>query len=458
MKLHDYQYKGSQFWIDVQRAYFAVDMGMGKTVMALHALTKLKRPALIIAPLRPVYTTWSEEIKKWNIPLSYSIVHGKNKETAIRQNVDLYITNFQSIPFIYNYLVSLTKKRKPFPFEICVIDEGSMIKSNKTQRFKYLDALRRAFPKYRLILSGTPAPNSLLDLWAQYYFLTDGEALGSIYGTFRRLHYDAEEYNAFTYTLKPGADKVIYEKIAPYTYRLDEADYLTLPKIIYNYISVDLPNKYKKMYREFKRDFLLTINDVDHIALNAATLSLKLRQFLQGFIYYQKDEIDKNGMPLRGATVLHTLKIQALKNLIDETGQPMLCAIQFKQELEMLLQAFPGTPVIAGGVNSATATDLIRKWNKKELPLLICHPASISHGVNLQSGGCNIVWLCQTWSLEQYQQFNKRLHRQGQTQGVIIHHIVIKGTIDDKVSKTLAHKNLTQQALLDFLRDSTNYE
>jgi SNF2 family DNA or RNA helicase len=457
MKLHDYQLKGAQFWIDNPRTYFAIDMGLGKTATVLYALTKIKKPALVVAPLRTVYDTWPNEIKKWNFPLKYSIIHGSNKLKAIATKADVYITNYESIPFIYDTLVFLVQNKRPLPFEVCIVDEGSMIKATKTTRFKYFEALRKVFPKYRTILSGTPAPNSLQDLWAQYYFLNDGKLFSQYFGTFRRTYFDADEYNPYTYTLKPDADKQIYNIIKPYTFRLDAKDYIKLPDIIYNYIPLALPNKLKKQYAKFKKEFLLTIGDIDHEALNSATLSLKLRQFLQGFIYYNTGEYKPSGEAIRKVTEIHKIKLTALIQLIEETNQPILCAIQFKYELEMIRAVYPTVPIIAGGTKNKDAVNYINQWNKGKIPLLLCHPKSLSHGVNLQSGGCNIVWYSQTWSLEQYKQLNKRLHRQGQKKGVVIHHLIIQNTIDEKITKVLAAKDMTQQALLDYLRDETNY-
>lgn len=457
MKLENYQKRGVRFWLDNPRTYFAIDMGLGKTIIALTALTKIKKPALVIAPLRTVYTTWPDEIKKWNLPLKYSIIHGPDKLEAIARKADVYLTNYESIPFIYDTLVFLVQNKRPLPFSVCIIDEGSMIKSPSTQRFKYFDALRKVFPKYRTILSGTPAPNSLLDLWAQYYFLNDGKLFSKYYGTFRREHYSANEYNPFAYTIKPGAAKQIYKKILPHTFRLDTKDYIKLPDIKYNYISVDLPSKLKEQYKTFKKDFILQLGSITHEALNSATLSMKLRQFLQGFIYYDTGEFTPSGKPIRRASELHKVKLNTLQDLVKELNQPILCAVQFKHELEMIRKIYSDVPIIAGGTKNTLATRYIQQWNKGELPLLLCHPKSLAHGVNLQSGGCVIIWYSLTWSLEQYQQFNKRLHRRGQKNAVMINHLVIKDTIDDRVTRILANKDMTQQALLDYLRDNTNY-
>ncbi len=453
LKLHEYQIRGAEFWINNPRTYFAVDMGLGKTAIVLHALTKIKKPALIIAPLRPVYTTWPEEISKWGFNLSYTIIHGPNKLEAFERKTDVYITNFESIPFVYDTLVFLVQNKKPIPFEVCIIDEGSMIKSHRTKRHKYFEAIRKVFPKYRAILSGTPAPNSLLDLWSQYYFLCDGDALFERFSRYRVSYFNADKWNPYTYTIKPKADTKIYKRIAPYTFRLDEKDYIKLPEITYNYVNLDLPKKLNKQYKELKKEFILSINNIECKALNAASLSLKLRQFLQGFLYYFTDEVNAKGEFIRFTTEIHNLKLKALENLVNETGQPILCAIQFKHELDMIRRIYPEVPIIAGGTKNSDSLMYIQQWNRRQLPLLLCHPASISHGVNLQSGGNIIIWYCLTWSLEQYQQFNKRIHRQGQKKGVVINHLTINNTIDSRVAEVLAHKNITQQALLDYLKD-----
>jgi len=451
MQPRAYQDRGVQFWLDNPRCYFAIDMGLGKTLITLLSLVKLGLPTLIIAPLRTVYTTWPEEIEKWNIPLSYSIVHGKGKVKALTKKVDVYLTNFESIPFVYDSMVELHKNKTPFPFSACVIDEGSMIKSHSTKRFKYLDSLRGLFPKYRAILSGTPAPNSLMDLWAQYYFLTDGEALGDNFFKFRRKYYTSESWNPYQFYIKQGAAADIQKRIAPYTFRLDERDHLELPEITYSYLPVKLTDKLMKQYNELKKEFLLELNDVVHTALSTATLSMKLRQFLQGFLYYEAEDGERKANPT------HNAKLTRLKELIDESSSPVLCAIQFRHEIEMIRSKFPDAPVIASGVKASTAARIIEKWNKGEIPLLLCHPASMAHGVNMQYGGSTVVWFCTTWSLEHYLQLNKRLHRSGQKKGVVVHHIVVKGTIDDKVTQALSRKMSSQQELLDFLRDETNY-
>lgn len=455
---HEYQIRGAKYMVESPRSYMAADMGTGKTLMTLMALIKLGKPALILGPLKTIYNTWPVEIRDWQLPLKGRVVHGPTKEMEIRKPADVYFTNYETLPMIYEYCVELSQRRKPFPFEVLIMDEGSMVKNHRSKRFDYLKCLRPVFPKYRSILSGTPSPNSLMDLWSQYFLLDDGKRLGTSYGAWRREHFTPDPFVAFKWDMNPGSENKVHRQISDITFRLDADDYLSLPELTYNFIKLEMPRKFRKQYDELKKEFLLEINGIPHTALNAASLSMKLRQFLQGFLYYDKAEVNpRTGKPLRGVTEVHKEKLRALCELVDDIGQPVLCAIQFKHELEMIRKVYPDAPVIAGGTKSEDGNQYIQQWNRGELPLLLCHPASLSHGVNLQSGGCNIVWYCQTWSLEQYQQFNKRLHRQGQKQGVVIHHLVFDNTIDMRVSEVLARKNITQKALLDFLRDAQNY-
>lgn len=446
--IHDYQLRAKQFWLDNPRAYFAVDMGLGKTLMTLTALKEIGKPALIIAPVRTIHTTWPGEILKWGFDFEFRVIHGSNKASEICKKADLYITNFETMPFIYNHLVSLVKSKQPMPFEVCVIDEGSMLKDSGTQRFKYLKALRSVFPKYRLILSGTPVSNSLADLWSQYYWLTDGKALGETISRFRNTYFTYTK-QAFKWSIKDGADEKIYKAIAPYTFRLDAKDHIKLPKLVKNEITLELPKKLKEQYTELESEFCVELNSVEHEVFNSASLSMKLRQFLQGGMYYQEGET-------RLVNKVHELKLEALKEIVDITPGQVLATIQFKFELDMIKKVYPNVAVIAGGTSAKQAAAYISQWNAGKLKLLLCHPASLSHGVNLQTGGSTIVWCGMTWSLEQYLQFNARLHRQGQQSTVVVHHILFKDTVDYRVYKAIAEKNMSQRKLLDYLREKTN--
>jgi SNF2 family DNA or RNA helicase len=229
-----------------------------------------------------------------------------------------------------------------------------------------------------------------------------------------------------------------------------------MPDIIKNEVRVELTPKLVKQYKDLEENFFVELNEVEHEVFNKASLSMKLRQFLQGSMYYETGELDQRGKPKRGVNRIHTLKVKALQEVVETSSSPVLVAIQFRFELAEILKVFPGTPVIAGGTSAKEAAGYIKQWNAGEIPLLLCHPASLSHGVNMQTGGHTIVWFGMTWSLEQYLQFSARLHRQGQKNTVIMHHILFKNTVDYKVFEVIAKKNMNQQKLLDYLRESTN--
>lgn len=447
----EYQIKGAEFWVKRKRAYYAMDMGMGKTFTTLLALKEINQPALIIAPIRTIYSSWPEEIAKAGLGQTYSIVHGRNKYEALITKADIYLTNFESIGFIYKYISDLLRQKRQLPFSVCVIDEGSMIKSSDTKRFRYLKAMRNIFPEYRLILSGTPAPNSLEDLWSQYFWLTDGAILERTITAYRNKYFNHVR-QIFKYTIKEGAAEKIYKEIAPITYRLDAKDYLKLPKVIKNEIVVELPKRLQQDYKDFEKDFFMELDQAECEAFNAASLSMKLRQFIQGAVYYQKGDLTRPETVSRETKFLHTLKYDVLKEIVETSPSPVLATIQFKFELEIAKKMFPDVKYIAGGISAKQSAEYIAQWNKGEIPLLLCHPASLSHGVNMQSGGHTIVWSSMTWSLEQYLQFNARLRRPGQEYGVVINHILMKDTLDYKVYDAIANKNMNQRALLDYLR------
>lgn len=450
MKLHQYQERAINFWINNPSTYFAIDPGLGKTAIGLHTIERLQSPTLVLAPSKTIYNTWPDEIKKWNLDLSYTIIHRKESIPNLSLKCDVYLANYESLHLIYRHLLELSKKHLPMPFSVLVIDEGSMVKNRKTKRFDYLKAIRGIF-SHVAILSGTPSPNGLQDLWSQYYILNRGKLLHQNFSAFKNKYFYVDDYNPYEMFLKPGAKEQIFKAVAPVTFRLDKKDYLELPEIVFNTIKLPLPGKIRKVYDTLKKHSIIKMKETTCAAMNAASLSMKLRQLLQGFLYME-DEQDN-----RVTKELHHVKIDALKDLMEQVNQPILCAIQFKYELEMILEAVPGTPSIHGGTSDAQATQYIDSWNRGDIPLLICHPASLSHGVNLQSGGNVILWYCQTWSVEQFLQFNARLHRQGQKNGVVVHSLVIEDSIDERVSRVLRNKEVTQQELLDFLRDENNY-
>ena len=335
------------------------------------------------------------------------------------------------------------------PYKALVLDESTLAKDSSSNRFGYLSAMRDMF-EYIANLSGTPSPNSLLDLWAQYYILDKGKALGSNYRSFRNKFFKQDPYRKYQWNIRFGAEAVIHRAIAPCTFQLTASDHISLPKRIFNTINVELCDKERKKYESFKKDFVLILDSAQVESLNQASLSSKLRQFVQGFIY--ENLLDGR----REVHHIHDHKVTALRHLIAANpGKSILCFTQFKAEVNRLLKEFPGTPVIDGQTKQADSNHYITQWNKQELPLLFAHPKSVSRGLNLQRGGHIAVWYALPWSLDDYLQANKRLHRPGQKEAVVIHHIVVPNTIDDTIAKALQTKGMTQQRLLEYLRKET---
>ena len=444
--LHEYQKKALQFSLERPDSYLGLDMGLGKTRITLEwCKDKTAKGILVIAPLKSIYTTWPDEIEKWKFDYSYTILHGKDKLDNLGLKRNLYLTNFESIQWLFESLKLMFKLTKNVPFRTVVIDEGSMIKSPSTKRFKTLRKLRDIF-YYRIMLSGTPAPNTLLDLWSQYFFLDGGARLFKAYSKFRFEHFMPLDYKQFTWAIKSKEDKLkIYNKIKDITFRLDAKDYIKLPKRIDNIIKLKLPEKLQQQYKHLEKKFFLELDKEKVEVLNAAALSMKLRQFIQGGVY-----IDGKG----AWEQLHKEKLDKLKEMVEVAdGQGILCPIQFKFELEMIRSIWPKVPAIVGGVDMKVSAQYIKDWNLGKIPLLICHPRSLSHAVNMQAGSHIVLWYSLTWSSEQYQQLNARVLRQGQKNNVIIHHLVMDETIDNAVMSALKAKIKGQNQLLDFIKN-----
>lgn len=453
LQLHDYQKRAILFGLNQKASYMAVDLGLGKTAIALRWIRALKskwtNPTIVFAPLRVCYTTWPDEIKKWTPELKYQILHGPYKDEKFNYKSDIYLVNYEGIKWLSNKLT--TAKRKWRKCHV-VIDEGSLVKSPSTKRFKMLRKMSALWTTYRMVLSATPAPNGYHDLWSQYYLLTNGATLGRRYSTYRDRFFFYSGPPRYQTAIVPGSTREILRLIKPCTFRLEADDYLKLPEYIHNEIKVQLPSKIMDEYKTLERDFIIELKNAEVAAFSAGALSMKLRQFVQGGVYYGNDMSGGKNFER-----LHTTKINALQELVESAcGQPILVPIQFRFEYIMLTEAFKGRklPIIAGGTSAAKSIEYVKEWNKGNIPILLCHPASIGHGLNLQAAGHIICWLGLTWSLEQYKQLIGRIYRQGQKHAVTIHHIIAENTIDQKVLKILKKKNSTQQELLDALKET----
>lgn len=396
---------------------------------------------LVIAPLSVAEKTWSDEIEKWDHlnHLSFSKVLGPQKQrlAALAKKADVYLINRENVEWLVDHY------RKDWPFKTVIIDESSSFKSPSAKRFK---ALRKVRPMIeRLVeLTGTPSPNNLMDLWSQIYLLDQGERLGKTITAFRNHYFTPASQNGhivYSWALLPGAEEAIYKKISDICVSMKAKDYLKLPPRTNNVIEVELSATDWKKYKELERHYVLELGESDVVASNAATLSNKLLQMANGCIY------DENGDP----KPIHEKKLDALERIIEEAqGQPVLVFYQYKHDLARIQERFKQARVL-----DVSAGD-IKKWNEGKIPVLLAHPQSAGHGLNLQAGGHIIVWFGLTWSLEFYQQANARLDRQGQQNPVIVHHLVAKGTIDEDVMKALETKEVGQEALMAAVKARIN--
>ena len=393
------------------------------------------RKVLIIGPLRVARDTWPSEIEKWEHlrHLRYSVAVGSAEErvTALQADADIYIINRENV----DWLVS----NRIFDFDMIVIDELSSFKNHQSKRFK---ALMKVRPKVKRIvgLTGTPASNGLMDLFAEFRLLDMGERLGRFIGQYRNEYFKPDKQNGYivySYKPLPDAEERIYEKISDITVSMKAVDHLKMPKLISNEYFVKMSESEKEKYKELKEELILEVQDTEITAANAAALSNKLCQMSNGAIYDDDGEI----IPI------HNRKLDALEDIIESAnGKPVLVAYWFKHDRTRIAERLHKLGIVYQEIKSAES---IKKWNSGKLQAALIHPASAGHGLNLQSGGNFLVWFGLTWSLELYQQTNARLWRQGQqSETVVIQHIVTKGTVDEKILKALKEKDETQTALM----------
>lgn len=436
---HDYQRHTTQFIIDHPEAAIFLGMGMGKTISTLTAIEELKHDyfdvnkVLVIAPVRVARDTWPAEIQKWDhlADLTVSPITGTAQErtAAAGRPADIYTIGRENIPWLVKH------HGNHWPYDMVVIDELSSFKNPQAKRFK---ALKKIRPKISRIvgLTGTPAPNSLLDIWAPFRLIDNGQRLGKFITHYRDQYFLPDKRSGqviYSWKIRPGADQAIYDNIADITVSMRTTDYLTLPEVTRQHIEVTLAPKEQKMIDTLKRDLVVDLGGDTIDAENAATLSLKLQQLAGGAIYNE----DKTGV-----VEVHDQKLRALAELVDQAdGNTMLVCYWFKHERDRILNTIPGARVLD------TAEDF-EDWNAGNIPVGLIHPASAGHGLNLQAGGHIMVWFTTPWSLELYEQANARLNRQGQTEPVSIIHIDTANSIDQDVHAALARKDTTQSALI----------
>lgn len=443
---HNYQQYSIDRILDTPTIGLYLDMGLGKTVITLTALYQLKyyraemRKALVIAPKKVAESTWSKEQAKWDHlrALRVSVVLGTERQRldALEAAADVYVINRENTQWL------VQQYGRDWPFDVVVLDESSSFKNHQAKRFRALKMIR---PKIQRIieLTGTPSPHGLMDLWAQLYLLDGGARLGRTISVYREMFFVPDKRNRttiFSYAPKEGAADAIYRLISDICISMKSEDYLTLPDLLYDDIPVKLDDKAQKAYERMERDMLLEVDDETVTATTAATLTGKLLQLCNGAVYSEDG----------GAVPVHDCKIEAFMETVEQlNGQHAIVYYYFQHDRERLLRALKRSGlrvrVYRGPQDEAD-------WNAGRIDLLLAQPASCGYGLNLQYGGHHVIWFGLTWSLEEYQQANKRLHRQGQAEPVIVHRLIVQKGMDEDVIRSLEHKDGAQEDLLQALK------
>lgn len=449
-QLHSYQNRGVQHIIDNPFCALFLDMGLGKTVTTLTAIKELMDAciitnALVVAPKKVTQVTWTNEIKNWSHlqDLTISVIDGdvKHRRAAMAKKADIYAVSRDNIVWLVTEYGGIK-----LPFDMVVIDELSSFKNHASKRFRAMKRVRKFIPRV-VGLTGTPSPNGLIDLFAQMYLIDEGERLGKTITGYRDRFFRPDKRNGdivYTYALKQPADeteKQISDLISDITISMTAEDYLKMPDKIMLFDTVELPDKVYDNYLDFEREQVLELINSDEMitAASAAALSNKLQQYANGAIY----DADRN------VKHIHDEKLEKLQEIVEAAnGAPVLVAYSFIHDLDRIMNALKEYKPV-----KLEKPEHIAQWNKGEIQVLVTHPASAGHGLNLQKGGNILVWFGNTWSLELYMQFNARLYRQGQTKPVYIHHIVSKGTVDEKIIKALSGKKETQDGLMQSIKE-----
>ena len=441
-KAHDYQAYATNFILEHPISAVFLDMGLGKSIITLSAIfdlcldSFLVRKVLVIAPLRVARDTWPAEIHKWDHlhGLTYSVAVGTEAErkAALRQRVSVYIINRENVQWL------IDESGIPFDYDMVVIDELSSFKSYQAKRFRTLLKVRPGIKRI-VGLTGTPSSNGLMDLWAEFRILDMGKRLGRFITHYRNTFFRPDKRNGqvvFSYKPLPGAEEQIYDAISDITISMKAVDHLDMPECVHNDAIVMLSETERKAYDAMKQDLVISLKGEEIDAGNAAALANKLSQMANGAVYGEDKRVFQ----------IHDRKLDMLEDLIEAAnGKPVLVAYWFKHDLERIRERFTVREI-------KTSRD-IADWNQGKIPVAVIHPASAGHGLNLQSGGSTLVWFGLTWSLELYQQTNARLWRQGQKDTtVVIHHIITKNTIDERIMSALQKKERAQSALINAVK------
>lgn len=467
---HQYQFETIAKIVKNDTAVFA-DPGLGKTSMVLTAFNILRnttniRRMLVIAPLRPCYAVWPDECKKWGFSenFKYHIMHGDTK--YIDLSADISIINPEGLKWFINELVEQFKD-ETFPFDMLVVDESTKFKNSSSKRFKLLKYISPMF-KRRVALTGTPMPNGYDDLWSQFYLVDNGKLFGTYKNKFHAEFFYRGGHMGYDWIIRSQehAEDLI-NKAKPICTVLKSEDHLKMPELVINDIKVIMPEKAMKVYRQMESKLFAELENGESIIANSAGgAAIKCHQMANG-CFYLDDDYDYDGKYEKGTKnslrpwgVLHNAKIDALLDLFEELqGKPLLVAYNFRHDLERIKLFFKkvfkiDAPYIGSGVSITETHRLIDEWNAGNLPILLGHPASMGHGLNMQFGGNDICWFSATWNLEHYLQLNARVWRQGVTgNSVRIHRLITAKTIDIAIYSALIFKDRRQGNMKNLLLD-----
>ena len=445
---HDYQTRAIEWCLNKPRCGLFLPMGAGKTVITLTSIANLKKSGesnkvLIIAPIRVARTTWPAEIDKWDHTksLTYSLVDGdvKKRTRALEQDSDIYIVGKEQVVWLCETV------GKSWPFDMVVVDELSTFKNPQAQRFKALKKQVKKFKRF-IGLTGTPAPRGIPDLWSQMFLIDAGTRLGKSIGSFRKQYLIPERSNGYivySWAVRDGAQKEIESKISDVVMSLDSSECVELPDINYINVPITLPKTVKKRYDAFKKDLVLELTTTDVSASNLGVLCGQLLQFTSGQIYTHD--------PSLPVDTIHDEKLKALDDLLTAAnGEPVIIYYYYKHEKERIMTLLKSKKLRVSCLDDEKD---VERWNNHDLDVLLLHPASAGHGLNLQAGGSVIIWYTlPNFNLELYQQANARLYRQGQTEKVRVYHLLVDDSIDIDMMNALEKKEVTQSTLLDALR------
>lgn len=464
---HNYQCYALSFAIDRTGAALFLDPGLGKTSISLAIIKTLInsgkiRSFLLIAPLRVVYSVWPSEILKWlNFNgITYEILHNDNKSSLWNSSKNVYLINPEGLKWLHTELLSGLKKGKQCPFNGLIVDESTKFKNHSSDRFEYVKNMLPLFIR-RYILTGTPSPKSLLDLWSQIYIIDEGKSLGENFYHFRKKYFYTEDWNKYDWKLKDFCEEEIHKAIRHLAIDMKAEDYLDMPELIFNDIKVQLPKKAIDLYKKMERDMFIEMDSIQASAEAAAQMTIKCHQMANGIVYEDipedlSEEEIRAYRKIRKSIHVHDVKIEALKDLIDElNGKPLLVGYHFKNDLISLKKALgKNVPYIGSGVSQSESKRIENSWNRGEISVLLGDPSSMGHGLNLQGAGNDVCFYSITSDVEAYIQFYRRVYRQGVSgRYVRVHHLIAENTVDEAFMMRLKERADQQMDLRIAIRE-----